>query len=349
MKWVQVVAALLTVMPYVTGCGEGSTAATSQTNTDNNTAAANMTVTEPSPSTPAVSSANSSTSYTLVSSSGTIISPTNNSAANNAASFGSTGTEGRLEADNVDLTPLSDAERAAIKITTPTATARIIQESILGFDSRFQVIPASYPERAVTLITYNGNTHCSGWLVSKDTLVTAGHCVHGGGSTGRWGAPTAFKVYPGFSDGYAPYGSCTPRELYSTYGWITNADSNADIGIIKLDCTVGNSTGYFSYAVTDTIDNTAVNINGYPGDKAGGGQQWGSKGIVLYATPTKIHYDNDTTGGMSGSPVWVQDSTTAWAFGIHTNGENTLAPGSNSGTRISKDVFDLITAAKALP
>ncbi|WGZ94042.1 MAG: trypsin-like peptidase domain-containing protein [Candidatus Thiothrix putei] len=342
-------------MPYLTGCGGGDTAATSQNSINDKTTAANVTATEPSSSTPAVSSTsnsantNSTTSYALVSSSGAIIASTNNSASNNTASFGSTGIEGRLEADDVDLTPLSDAERAAIKIATPTATARIIQESILGFDSRFQVIPASYPERAVALITYNGNTHCSGWLVSKDTLVTAGHCVHGGGSTGRWGATTAFKVYPGFSDGYAPYGSCTPRELYSTYGWVTNADSNADIGLIKLDCTVGNSTGYFSYAITDTIDNTAVNINGYPGDKAGGGQQWGSKGIVLYATPTKIHYDNDTTGGMSGSPVWVQDSTTAWALGIHTNGENTLAPGSNSGTRISKEVFDLITAAKALP
>ncbi|OQX15514.1 MAG: hypothetical protein BWK73_06540 [Thiothrix lacustris] len=312
------------------------------------TAAAAPSVNAPAIAATAVSSATSGQRFNLVSSSGKVVdSSTLNQT--KTVSVGSSGASGRPEALGANTTPLTDAELAAIKTTTPTAAARIINESVIGFDSRFHVNPYAYPQRAVSLITYNGSTHCTGWLVSADTLVTAGHCVHGGGTKNRWGTPSAFKIYPGFSDGYAPYGYCQPRELYSSYGWITNADGEADVGVIKLDCAIGKSIGYFSYFVAEQTDNTAITINGYPGDKADGNEQWGSTGVISRSTPTKVYYDNDTTGGMSGSPVWLQHNNTAWSLGIHTNGESLLSPGTNSGTRISQDVFDLITAVKELP
>ncbi len=101
------------------------------------------------------------------------------------------------ELEGADVTPLSDTEIAAIETTT-TPAARIIQESILGFDDRFQVLNTStFPERAVSLITYNGSSYCTGWLVSRDTLVTAGHCVHGGGTQLANGAmPPVSKFIP---------------------------------------------------------------------------------------------------------------------------------------------------------
>ncbi len=353
-RWMPIIAVLLVITPYVTGCtGESTTAQdTSTTNTGSTTTATVATTAVTTPSTTTSSSTTTSTSkrsYSLVSSSGQII-DANNLNQNSSLSFGSTGVAGRPELEGADLTPLSDTELTAMKTTT-TPASRIIQESVLGFDSRFLVNPYAYPERAVALITYNGNTHCTGWLVSKDTLVTAGHCVHSGGSKGNWGAATSFKIYPGLSNGYAPYGSCAPKELYSSYGWITAADGDADIGIIKLNCSVGNSTGYFSYFVANPVDNTSITINGYPGDKANGGQnqQWGSKGTVSHSTESKIYYDNDTVGGMSGAPTWVSNNGTAWALGIHTNGESLLTPNTNAGTRISQDVFDLITAVKELP
>lgn len=341
-RWAQTLLLLGVIMPYLAGCGGSGGSTTAQQ--DTTTVPTTSIVTTSTP----VTSTTTSTGkrYNLVSSSGQVIDAKDLNQ-NSSLSFGSTGSAGRPEDEGADITPLSDAEIAAIRTTNPAA--RIIQESVLGFDSRFLVNPYTYPERAVALITYNGNSFCTGWMVSKDTLVTAGHCVHGGGATGRWGTTSSFKIYPGYSDGYAPYGSCIPKELYSSSGWISTADSDADVGIMKMNCSVGNSTGYFSYFVANPVDKTAITIDGYPSDKANGKQQWGSKGIVSRSTASKLYYDNDTVGGMSGAPVWVQNNNTAWAIGIHTNGDSLLNAGSNAGTRISQGVFDLIKAVQDLP
>lgn len=359
-NWLYSTLLIAVITPHLAGCNGGSATAQDNTNTTTpaiaaaaatppTTAAAAPSVNAPPIAATVVSTTpTTSQRFSLVASSGQVVNPSSLNQ-DKTVSVGSSGALGRPEAQGADMTPLTDAELAAIQTTTPTAAARIIRESIIGFDSRFHVNPYAYPQRAVALITYNGSTHCTGWLVSPDTLVTAGHCVHGGGSNGRWGTTTAFRIYPGFSDGYAPYGYCQPREVYSSLGWITAADGDADVGVIKLNCAIGNATGYFSYFVAAQTDNTAITINGYPGDKADGNQQWGSTGIILRSTPAKIYYDNDTTGGMSGAPVWLQHDKTAWSLGIHTNGESLLSPGANGGTRISQDVFDLITAVKELP
>ncbi|MFN3785320.1 MAG: trypsin-like serine peptidase [Thiothrix sp.] len=319
----------------------GSTSASASTTPVSSVASSNF----PLP----IASTNNSTNNrrtNLVSSSGKVIN-INNGNRPALQSPGSSGNSARpaLE-EGADITPLNTEEISNIG-TTATPAARIIREAVFGQDTRYRVNPYTYPERAVSLITYGGQSHCTGWLVSADTLVTAGHCVHSGGNTGRWGQVAAFRVYPGYSDGYAPYGSCGAREIYSSYGWVVAADDTADIGLIKLDCTIGNATGYFGYFVASSVDGTTIGINGYPGDKADAHQQWGSLGTVLLSTTNKLYYDNDTYGGMSGSPVWVRNSAndTAWGIGIHTTAEvNT-----NSGTRINQDIFDLITAVKELP
>jgi glutamyl endopeptidase len=300
--------------------------------------------TSPAPSVPLPANTNTTSNtglrYSLVSSSGQVVNA-NNLNQSSSISPGSSGAGSRPELEGANTLPLSDAELAAIN----TPSARIILEAIIGTDSRFKVNPYTYPERAVSLITYNGSTHCTGWLVSKDTLVTAGHCVYS--LTSKWRDASAFRIYPGYSDNYTPYGSCGVKAIYSSYGWVMAADSTADIGLLKLDCSIGNSTGYFGYFAASSVDNTSVTINGYPGDKNDARQQWASIGTISRSTDSKLYYDNDTYGGMSGSPIWVRNSNndTAWGIGIHTAGETTT----NSGTRISQDVYELITAVKELP
>ncbi|MCC6304461.1 MAG: trypsin-like serine protease, partial [Rhodobacteraceae bacterium] len=76
-------------------------------------------------------------------------------------------------------------------------------ESILNWDSRMLLKTGLYPNRAVGLITYQGRHHCTGWLISSNTVVTAGHCVHQGGG-GSWYDRTQMRFYPGRDGGAAP-------------------------------------------------------------------------------------------------------------------------------------------------
>ncbi len=58
-------------------------------------------------------------------------------------------------------------------------------ESIIGTDERVRVKNTlAFPGSATVLIRQFGRLHCTGWMVSKDTLMTAGHCVRDGGSDG---------------------------------------------------------------------------------------------------------------------------------------------------------------------
>ena len=330
--------------------GTSSTASTtpaSNTLVSASTGLAAATTTPTAAATTSTSPSTGSNKFKLVSSQGVVMDPDNLTNGAQTIAVGSSGISSRPDLEGADMTPLTSTDLAARQLQTSAAAT---QESILGFDSRYHVNPYSYPERAVVSITYNGMTHCTGWLISKDTVVTAGHCVHGGGSNGRWGVTSSFRFFPGFADGYAPYGSCGAKEIYSSYGWIVSADTDSDVGLIKLDCTIGNTTGYFSYFVANTMKDQTVTINGYPGDKADATQQWASQGTVQSETTARYYYDNDTSGGMSGSPVWLYGTNdSVWAVAIHTLGEDALHPGTNSGVRINQDVFDLITAVKNLP
>lgn len=83
-------------------------------------------------------------------------------------------------------------------------------ESIIGTDERVRVKNTlAFPGSATVLIRQFGRLHCTGWMVSKDTLMTAGHCVRDGGSDGEWTAGLTFV--PGSNGGDAPFGVCRSR------------------------------------------------------------------------------------------------------------------------------------------
>lgn len=322
----------------LSGCGGGGAEAqTPPSASTTNTSSQSGSAGSPGTVNPVLSSGSR---YSLVSSRGTVIETLALNPERNTYSDGSTGT-GSLP-----------ASKSADTYTPPEPIDERgeVAQRILGNDERFPVYTQAYPYRATARITYNGTSYCTGWLVSKDTLVTAGHCIHDGGSTGNWRTPASLRIYPGFADGYAPYGSCGAREIYSSYAWVTQANSDADVGVIKLDCAIGNSTGYFSYLVTTPGSTDLLTISGYPGDKAGGQQQWASHGYLSFATPGKLYYDNDTYSGMSGAPLWLENGNiTAQAVALHTSSTYTVDGESNAGTRISQEVFDLISAASKLP
>ncbi len=215
-------------------------------------------------------------------------------------------------------------------------------ESVIGTDSRTRVTATTtYPNSAIVLINRNGGLWCTGWMVGKDTLLSAGHCVTNG--AGTWYSGLTFR--PGSNGGNAPFGTCTARGIYAFSAWASGADSNYDTSIVKLNCTVGYSTGWFgTWWQSASPNGLFTRVQGYPGDKPS--TQWQSFDSVRASSADRLYYQNDTVGGESGSPVWQYRSgqsfcNGACGMGVHTNGSNGT---NNSGVRFTQGKLNAIYA-----
>jgi glutamyl endopeptidase len=212
-------------------------------------------------------------------------------------------------------------------------------QSVIGADSRYQITgTTAYPYSAIVHIT-SSIGGCTGWLIGPDTVATAGHCVYGGG----WA--TNVTVYPGRNGSSTPYGSCGYRTLYTVNGWVNSSSPEYDYGAIKLNCTIGNSTGWFGFRWQSAdLTGQASYISGYPGDKPYG-TQWRSNDSVRITEARRLFYANDTYGGHSGSPVW-NDGASCSPCGIAIHAYGVGSNGYNGGTRITQEVFNNLLSWK---
>ena len=78
-----------------------------------------------------------------------------------------------------------------------------------------------------------GDAACSGTAIRsnrRSLVLTAGHCVHGGGHQGDW-----FKNYffvPAYQNGAAPFGAWQGTRLYSSPIWVEFGDPTGDIAVV---------------------------------------------------------------------------------------------------------------------
>jgi glutamyl endopeptidase len=230
--------------------------------------------------------------------------------------------------------------------STKAQPGQVGTDSVIGPDDRVQESsPASFPWGAIAHLETNQGG-CTGFMLSRDVLVTAGHCVHWNGS---W--VTSYTVTPG-RNGFnpPPFGTCSGgiADVWTTSSWINGYPSDQDYGLVKLPCDLGNSTGWFGwwYHTGENLVNQFFYVEGYPGDKSYGTMWW--DGDTTYSqTANKLWYWIDTAGGQSGSPVYHYNSVTPGLCGgwcvtaIHTNGVVGSNP-TNSGTRFRPDVMSFI-------
>ena len=223
--------------------------------------------------------------------------------------------------------------------------------SVIGSDDRVAVTDTTpYPARAIVQVLFQtefGAEHlCSGAMISEDTVLTAAHCIHSGTTFGR--TYRNFRVIPGRNVGSAPFGRCGVRKAFVLAGW-TNAQlaSEAryfDLGGLKLDCNIGEATGWFGVR---NLDETEIGletvVHGYAADRSPPGRQWISRDELRILWDLKGFYMNDTFGGTSGSPVYGGDSENTIVC-VHTNGLHGEDPWAshNACTRITPARIALI-------
>jgi glutamyl endopeptidase len=235
-----------------------------------------------------------------------------------------------------------------------------VSKSIIGPDSRAQILETtSFPWRAVAHITFQSapgrrESRCSGWFFGPDLVVTAGSCLHSGKPPGSWA--TNVRVYPGRNGAASPFGFCAAKRLYAVQGWTVSRDERYDYGAIKLDCTVGNTVGWFAgWNQAASLSNLQQTLSGYPSDKSL--TQWKSTGVVAIAQTSQVFYSNDVAAGEAGSPIFQVRATRRTCGGycvlaIHTSnlhGSSDPHNKNNHGTRLTLEVMtNLISWRNAL-
>lgn len=233
-------------------------------------------------------------------------------------------------------------------------------ESIIGADSRFRISSTTaYPYRANALITFSvpgGTASCTGWFIGSNTIVTAGHCVHKGtGGLAGFYSRASYKVYPARNGAVAPYGYCTAKSLNTNTYWANYGKDDYDYAAIKLNCSIGNTTGTYGFYWTaaTSMNGLSAYVVGYPGDKAFG-TMWRANDSIRVTQIRRLFYGNDTFGGMSGSAVYrnttIGNVTGPYAMAVHAYGTGSTYPYTfNHGTRITQGVFNNLLYWRNLP
>lgn len=181
--------------------------------------------------------------------------------------------------------------------------------------------------------TTSGDGLGTGTLIRGNKVLTAGHVVHTRRST-----PGNLRIIPaqleaGTSRTARPFGTAvgTRVDIPSTYGHIPNTFEGDDYAVITLDRDIGHCWRRVAALDPARVRPATVNVAGYPGTPGGGQQMIRSYGRVLNVAGPLIEYDNDTSGGHSGSPIWLRWQDTRTLIGIHQIGDDGAGPVANRG------------------
>lgn len=179
-----------------------------------------------------------------------------------------------------------------------------------------RLIPSSaneaFPYSAVGKIFFSDGTDdyvCSGAVIDRRLVVTAGHCVHGGPAEGFY---QDFVFIPAYYRGDAPFGTWTATQAFVTADWAGDGDvpHPQDYAFLEMEDQGGMAifqvTGKLRFG-TDLLADNHLHLLGYPGNLDGGEEmhQVTSGDYYAFGNGT-VAYGSDMGGGSSGGP-WVQN------------------------------------------
>lgn len=243
-----------------------------------------------------------------------------------------------------------------------TTAVRVGAETVIGTDERVRVFDTDkYPWRMVAALNISARPPLgvsgvgTGWFIGPKTLLTAGHCVYSKTDFDGWAG--TIEVSPGRNGAKFPFGTVTATRFSALQAWQDDVDPDFDIGCIHLDQPLGDTVGYFKLAslADRDLENSMINISGYPADRGAGTEQYFHVNRVLRTSARRVYYDIDTYGGQSGSPVWYQagPNDEPVAIAVHAYGIAGTPSGfgitANSGPRLLPEVVETIREWLALP
>lgn len=166
-----------------------------------------------------------------------------------------------------------------------------------------------------SFVTAGGDTlFCSASLISSSIMLTAGHCVHQGGSL--FGRPkeqgwiTAGTYTPAFRNGNAPFGSATGNHFLTTSGWYDDGqiDQGYDVALVVLNkragttSEIGADTGWFGFCHTNCLQPyNHLSQLGFPANYYQGSQMTQSEHLERSNTRDLL-LGTGMRGGSSGGP-----------------------------------------------
>ncbi|KAI0456466.1 trypsin-like serine protease [Xylaria acuta] len=181
----------------------------------------------------------------------------------------------------------------------------------------------------------------TGWLISPDILVTAGHNVYSwaGGEEGL-GRAVHIRCYIGYHGRDSIDSPIVQRRyaktIVTTAEWLTGKDNrHRDVAFIQVDRPFEGNLRPFSYKPTPKVGDEMIGVVGYPADKAmvdKDGRE--EKGALMYEMFNDIQYNLEdkknnslqmlkyrisTFGGQSGAPV-IRKTANQVVIGTHVYG-----------------------------
>ncbi len=217
--------------------------------------------------------------------------------------------------------------------------------SIIGSDNRSPISSPSshFPERAICrIVTYWDRNNdgvidnvvgvATGFLEGPSAVVSNGHVVYDH-DLGMW-CKYAEVTFAQNGANSKPYGTQTSTTIHTSVAWIEDGDFGQDWSIIEINDDIGNRIGWFGKSWTSgTLNNTAVILTGYPGDKPQ--TMWTSSGTIRNTYAAWVEYDCDMVGGQSGSPVY---NSSGQVLAINSAEGGTY----NGGVRITEWLYNLL-------
>ena len=223
---------------------------------------------------------------------------------------------------------------AALVGVTPAAA------TVIGTDNRTVVDDTTtLPSSAIGQLEVNldgEELNCSGFLIDRNTVVTAGHCLHTGGPGGVFATSASF--HPGRDGGSDPFGECAVSQIFVSSQWGTSSSVADDWGLGQLNCNVGDTTGWLrmKFLGNTALANRTVTVRGNALD---GSMKTATDQIRSVAAKT-VNHRADTDAAQAGSPIYQATGCSGpCVLAIHTGGNAT----NNRGVRITLGLIESLT------